>query len=104
MVVPCGVPSGCRIREASAGAMGVLGSAGIGTRLRPMSDGRWPDIDDPGLITPADAGLLTDRYELSMAAAYHRHGMNEPAVFELFARRLPPNREWLVAAGLGPTL
>jgi nicotinate phosphoribosyltransferase len=39
-----------------------------------------------------------------MAASYHRHGMNEPAVFELFARRLPPNREWLLACGLGPTL
>ena len=30
--------------------------------------------------------------------------MNEPAIFELFARRLPPNRHWLLAAGLGPTL
>jgi nicotinate phosphoribosyltransferase len=39
-----------------------------------------------------------------MAASYHRHGKNEPAVFELFARRLPPNREWLLACGLGPTL
>jgi nicotinate phosphoribosyltransferase len=48
--------------------------------------------------------LLTDHYELTMAASYHRHGMNEPAIFELFARRLPPNREWLLAAGLGPTI
>jgi nicotinate phosphoribosyltransferase len=30
--------------------------------------------------------------------------MNDPSVFELFARRLPPNRDWLLAAGLGPTL
>ena len=30
--------------------------------------------------------------------------MNEPAVFELFVRRLPPDRDWLLAAGLGPTL
>ena len=28
--------------------------------------------------------------------------MNEPAVFELFARRLPPNRDWLLAAGPRP--
>ena len=37
-----------------------------------------------------------------MAASYHRRDMNEPAVFELFARRLPPHRDWLLAAGLGP--
>jgi nicotinate phosphoribosyltransferase len=39
-----------------------------------------------------------------MAAGYHGRGMNQAAVFELFARRLPPNRDWLLAAGLGPTL
>jgi nicotinate phosphoribosyltransferase len=63
-----------------------------------------PDIDDPGLLGPAETSLLIDRYELSMAAAYHRHRMNEQAIFELFARRLPPRRAWLMAAGLGPTL
>jgi len=45
-----------------------------------------------------------DQYELTMAASYLRHGMNEPAVFELFVRRLPPHRHWLLAAGLGPVL
>src|SRR4051812_41372638 len=39
-----------------------------------------------------------------MAASYHRLGRNEPAVFELFVRRLPPNRDWLLVCGLGPTL
>ena len=39
-----------------------------------------------------------------MSASYLRRGLNEPAIFELFARRLPPNRQWLLAAGLGPTL
>ena len=39
-----------------------------------------------------------------MSASYLERGMNDPAVFELFARRLPPNRDWLLAAGLGPTL
>jgi nicotinate phosphoribosyltransferase len=60
--------------------------------------------DDPGLLSPAQASLLTDQYELAMAASYHRRGMNEPAIFELFVRKLPPNRDWLLAAGLGPTL
>ncbi len=69
-----------------------------------MSNPATPDPNDPGLLTAAETGLLTDQYELAMAASYHRRDMNQPAVFELFARRLPANREWLLAAGLGPTL
>jgi nicotinate phosphoribosyltransferase len=63
-----------------------------------------PDADDPGLLTPAETSLLTDQYELAMAASYFRRGMNETAVFELFVRHLPPHRRWLMAAGLGPAL
>jgi len=63
-----------------------------------------PNPNDPGLLSPREVALLIDLYELTMSASYHRRGMNEPATFELFARRLPPNREWLLAAGLGPTL
>jgi nicotinate phosphoribosyltransferase len=62
------------------------------------------DPNDPGLLSAAEVSLLTDQYQLAMAASYHRRGMNETAVFELFARRLPPKREWLLACGLGPTL
>jgi nicotinate phosphoribosyltransferase len=62
------------------------------------------DFNDPGLLTAAGTGLLVDQYELAMAASYHRQGMNEPAAFELFVRRLPPNRDWLLVAGLGPAL
>ena len=63
-----------------------------------------PDPDDPGLLTPAETSLLIDQYELAMAASYHRREMNDVAVFELFVRRLPPQRRWLLAAGLGPAL
>ena len=45
-------------------------------------------------------GLLTDLYELNMAASYLRRGMTGPATFSLFARRLPANRGFLVAVGL----
>jgi nicotinate phosphoribosyltransferase len=62
------------------------------------------DANDPGLLSPSEVGLLVDQYELTMSASYHRRGMNEPAVFELFARRLPEHRDWLLVAGLGPTL
>jgi nicotinate phosphoribosyltransferase len=44
--------------------------------------------------------LLTDRYELTMAASYLRRGMTAPATFSLFVRRLPPGRGFLVAAGI----
>jgi nicotinate phosphoribosyltransferase len=62
------------------------------------------DINDPGLLSATEAALLIDQYELAMADGYLRHEMNEPATFELFARRLPPHRDWLLACGLGPTL
>jgi nicotinate phosphoribosyltransferase len=48
--------------------------------------------------------LLTDLYQLTMLDAYLAEGMDEPAVFELFVRRLPPGREFLVAAGLEQAL
>ena len=35
-----------------------------------------------------------------MLYGYFRHGMDAPAVFELFVRTLPPERNFLVAAGL----
>lgn len=45
-------------------------------------------------------GLLTDLYALNMAASYLARGMTGSAVFSLFVRRLPPNRGFLVSAGL----
>jgi nicotinate phosphoribosyltransferase len=54
-------------------------------------------------LAPDDChlGLLTDVYELTMAAGYHVHGMAEQrATFELWVRRLPECRNYLVAAGL----
>lgn len=47
------------------------------------------------------SGLLTDLYQLTMAAGYWRAGKTgEVATFELFVRRLPPNRNFVLAAGL----
>jgi nicotinate phosphoribosyltransferase len=45
--------------------------------------------------------LFTDFYQLTMAAGYFEAGKtNERATFELFVRRLPYNRNFIVAAGL----
>jgi nicotinate phosphoribosyltransferase len=43
--------------------------------------------------------LLTDLYELNMAASYLRRDMIGPATFSLYVRNLPPSRGFLVAAG-----
>jgi hypothetical protein len=45
-------------------------------------------------------GMLTDLYELNMAASYLRRGMMGQATFSLFGRRLPKGRGFLIAAGL----
>src|SRR2546421_7849447 len=63
-----------------------------------------PDPNDPGLLSAEETALLCDLYELTMSATYQREGMEEPAVFELFVRELPANRDWRLAWGLGPTL
>jgi nicotinate phosphoribosyltransferase len=62
------------------------------------------DPNDPGLLAAGEVALLIDLYELTMAAGYFADGKNEAAVFELFVRDLPPRRDWLLAAGIGPAL
>jgi nicotinate phosphoribosyltransferase len=48
--------------------------------------------------------LLTDLYQLTMLDAYRQSGMEGTAVFEMFVRRLPPGRGFLMAAGLAQVL
>ena len=45
-------------------------------------------------------GLCTDLYELTMAQSYLEHGKTGRAVFSLFVRKLPENRNFLVSCGL----
>ncbi len=52
----------------------------------------------------ASDALLTDLYQLTMLQGYYRHAMTETAVFEFFVRKLPKNRNFLVAAGLAQVL
>jgi nicotinate phosphoribosyltransferase len=52
----------------------------------------------------APDALLTDLYELNMAASFIRRGMHDEATFSLFVRDLPKHRGFLVAAGLEPSL
>ncbi|MFI1702517.1 nicotinate phosphoribosyltransferase [Streptomyces bobili] len=51
------------------------------------------------------SGVTTiDLYEVTMAMSYLREGMTGPATFSLFVRDLPPERGFLVAAGLESAL
>src|SRR5215467_10671897 len=48
--------------------------------------------------------LLTDLYELTMAAAYFDNDFRAKGSFELFMRSLPAERSYLIAAGLEQAL
>ncbi len=47
-----------------------------------------------------DSLLLTDLYQLNMMQAYVQNGLTDTGVFELFVRKLPARRGFLMAAGL----
>jgi nicotinate phosphoribosyltransferase len=75
---------------------------------------RTPDARDSGPAVAGTAGpaecrrenlgLLTDLYQLTMAQAYLEEGLRGPATFSLFARHLPPPRNFLLACGLADAL
>jgi nicotinate phosphoribosyltransferase len=50
------------------------------------------------------SALFTDLYELTMAQAYAAEHMDQTAVFELTFRKMPANRNYIVAAGIGDVL
>src|SRR5437867_10736473 len=55
-------------------------------------------------VNDSNAALLTDLYELTMLQSYFDESMNGIAVFDLFIRRLPENRNYFVACGLDHVL
>lgn len=50
------------------------------------------------------AALFTDLYQLTMLQAYWSEGMQEPAVFSLYFRQLPPSRNYMLTCGLEDAL
>jgi len=54
-------------------------------------------------LRPDTSALYTDLYQLTMLQAYWAEGMHEPAVFDLFVRRLR-DRNYLLACGLEQAL
>ena len=50
------------------------------------------------------SALVVDLYELTMMQAYHLTGIDGWATFDLFVRRLPAGRDFLLVAGLATVL
>ena len=63
-----------------------------------------PFAESSPAMDPLSSPLLTDLYELTMLKAYFESGMTDTAVFELFVRKLPPERNFLLFAGLEQVL
>ncbi len=61
-------------------------------------------MTDSRLSGAAASALTTDQYELTMGASYWAQSMTAPATFDLFVRRLPRERQFLIAAGLADAL
>ncbi len=55
-------------------------------------------------MDPLRSPLLTDLYQLTMLHTYYRQRMEATAVFELFVRTLPEQRNFMIAAGLEQAL
>lgn len=55
-------------------------------------------------VNETNMSLLTDFYELTMCAGYFENKRTETANFDLFIRRLPPNRSCFIFAGLEQVL
>jgi nicotinate phosphoribosyltransferase len=64
-------------------------------------------MDEKLMTTKSNAppsALLTDLYQLTMLQGYFDQGMEGTAVFEFFVRKLPAQRNFLLAAGLEQAL
>lgn len=64
----------------------------------------WHNLEPDMLPNGPFSGLLTDLYELTMAAGYVQNRVAACATFELFVRSLPRRRNYLVTAGLDQAL
>lgn len=96
-----------RPREHQTGVAPVWPMAASGSvQIATESDTPGSLTDDRSLTPyPAEYGLLTDLYQLTMTACYAGEGLDQrQASFELFARRLPPGFGYLIAMGLTQAL
>jgi len=55
-------------------------------------------------VSDEDMALVTDLYQLTMLQAYWREGLEGEATFSLYSRRLPQQRNYMLACGLDDVL
>lgn len=60
----------------------------------------YSKLPKPLFISDENMCVATDFYQLTMAAGYFDCKSNHKSTFELFIRKLPENRSYLIAAGL----
>ena len=60
--------------------------------------------DNGAWVNDANMALFTDLYELTMLQAYMERGMFAESVFSMFVRRLPAQRNFVLACGLEDAL
>jgi nicotinate phosphoribosyltransferase len=82
-------------------AAGGTGAPGVPALAPDRAPGVARQVGGSG---PVPSGLVTDLYELTMAAAYVAEGIEHEATFELFVRTLPDRRRFLMTAGLADAL
>lgn len=61
-------------------------------------------MSDNERFNPHKSALFTDLYQLTMLQAYYAQGLTGEAVFELFYREMPEDRNYVMVAGLGEVL
>src|SRR4051812_26267598 len=100
VVASTGADSRCPVLPGFAGAFATTMGPRIPSRAAIAASRYRRDVNDS-----AFAGLLTDKYELTMLAAALRDGSaHRRTSWEVFARRLPLGRRYGVVAGTGRLL
>ncbi len=93
------MPASCALRGEPVGD-GRSSACGDLTELGGKDRSSSTNDTEYGYITPENLALFTDLYELKMMQAYHNQEHDPEATFDLFFRDLPPDRGYMIAAGL----
>jgi nicotinate phosphoribosyltransferase len=90
----------CRVQPYWLGAPFAPSLSNGLTNMAHSGETAWPSTSRVN----CHSALLTDLYEITMAAGYYAHRIDARATFELFVRRLPRERSFLLACGLDAAL
>ena len=75
-------------------------TSGLEEKVTPAAGTLAPALPKSGFISEENMCMLTDLYQLTMGQVYLANDKNDVATFDLFTRKMPNDRGYLVAAGL----